>query len=521
MHDHGNGALLGSSRVDVVPRRDDAAFDRRRKRRRVSFSRKRVLLFERLGEARDVASGGFRAPRGRRRRRQDSASSCRVFVSFGFLFFFFSFFFSCRVRLDHFAKGKAFAFGSARVRVGSKIFFLRLGVFVAELDAPPSSLRRLRRRPRAGQLARLRLRHATRALVHRAALLGQVFQLAHHVRVLVVRERPRVASRLRVPQSVLERRRGARLRFRLFSLPRGAVVETTTALVHRPRGYPRGYVVADLVVERYRVVEGSAASPRPDAQRLVPRRRLLVAQVRLAKRVHREDLRRAPARGVLQDALEHALDLGVVRLALERAALQRVPALGEVPHHPRGVARRRRALGRCHRRRWRPPHRIVPLPTRQGDTTTATRQSWPRGGGVLGVPRVREHARGSTARSHAARRGRALGRASESGARRLETAPRERPSPPRKKCLAEVFVRYQPVTTFAGSDSPRAQSVRRPAPTDTRARPSRRDHAYALTRLTHALSRLLRALALAPGALENKIRPADCARDLATATRQI
>ena len=383
------------------------------------------------------------------------------------------------------------------VRVGFKISLLRLVlgyvVFFEELDAPPSCLRRLRRRPRVCQLARLRLRHAARALVHRAALLGQVLQLAHHVRVLVVRERPRVASGLAVPQSVLERRRGARLlRFRLVSHPRGAVVETNaSALVRRPRGYPRGYVV----VERYRVVEESAASFRPDAQRLVPRRRLLVAQVRLAKRVHGEDLRRAPAIGVLQDALEHALDLGVVRLALQRAALQRVPALGEVPHHPRGVARRRRALRRRHREDCTRATGTRPPPDK-ADTTTATRESWPRGGGVLGVPRVRGHARGSTARSHAARRGRALGRASESGARRLETAPRDRPSPPREN-VAEV-ADTKPVTTFAGNDSPRAQSVRRPAPTDTRARPSQRDHAYALTRSTHALSRLLRARSAVP-----------------------
>ena len=54
---------------------------------------------------------------------------------------------------------------------------------------------------------------------------------------------------------------------------------------------------------------------------------------------------------------------------------------------------------------------------------------------------------------------------------------------------------------FSLSVSPRAQSDRRPAPTDTLARPSRRDHAYALTRLTHALSRFTRAAPAVPRCL--------------------
>ena len=320
-----------------------------------------------------------------------------------------------------------------------------------------------------------------------------------------------------MPQSVLERRQSARVfRFRLASHPRGAVgvLTNASALVRRPRGYPRGYVV----VERYRVVEESAASFRPDAQRLVPRRRLLVAQVRLAKRVHGEDLRRAPAIGVLQDALEHALDLGVVRLALQRAALQRVPALGEVPHHPRGVARRRRALRRRHREDCTRATGTRPPPDK-ADTTTATRESWPRGGGVLGAPRVRGHARGSTARSHAARRGRALGRASESGARRKETAPRDRPSPPREN-VAEVPIPSLLLLSLAtirrarrASGAPRRPIlVRAPRSGITRTRSRVRPTRFRASSARGALS---------PGALENKIPPADCARDLATATRQI
>ena len=59
-------------------------------------------------------------------------------------------------------------------------------------------------------------------------------------------------------------------------------------------------------------------------------------------------------------------------------------------------------------------------------------------------------------------------------------------------------LRYQPATTFAGSETPRAQSVRRPASTDILAPPSRRDHACTLTRLTRALSGLIRAAPTVP-----------------------
>ena len=102
-------------------------------------------------------------------------------------------------------------------------------------------------------------------------------------------------------------------------------------------------------------------------------------------------------------------------------------------------------------------------------------------------------ARGAT-RAHARPRLDSSAR-NRSASKRL---PREETSP-RRKLLPESSVpacRY-----FSLSVSPRAQSVRRPAPTDTLARPSRRDHAYALTRLNHALSRFTRAAPAVPRCL--------------------
>lgn len=104
-------------------------------------------------------------------------------------------------------------------------------------------------------------------------------------------------------------------------------------------------------------------------------------------------------------------------------------------------------------------------------------------------------ARGAT-RAHARPRLDSSAR-DRSASKRLHTGGNE--PGPRRKLLPESSVpacRY-----FSLSVSPRAQSVRRPAPTDTLARPSRRDHAYALTRLTHALSRFTRAAPAVPRCL--------------------
>lgn len=104
-------------------------------------------------------------------------------------------------------------------------------------------------------------------------------------------------------------------------------------------------------------------------------------------------------------------------------------------------------------------------------------------------------ARGAT-RAHARPRLDSSAR-DRSASKRLHTGGNEPGG--RRKLLPESSVpacRY-----FSLSVSPRAQSVRRPAPTDTLARPSRRDHAYALTRLTHALSSFTRAAPAVPRCL--------------------
>ena len=180
-----------------------------------------------------------------------------------------------------------------------------------------------------------------------------------------------------------------------------------------------------------------------------------------------------------------------------------------------GVARRRR-----HRPPWHP--RPGTSPSREDERPP--HPSWPRGVDLGVAARPGSRARRSRAMARGATRAHARPRLDSARNRAL----RKRRHTLRKETSPKKIM-YCPSSVpaccyFSLSVSPRAQSDRRPAPTDTRARPSRRlsrvrAHAFD----PRAFARFTRAAPAVPRCLGKINTTSGCARDAAaaTATRQI